>query len=171
MPRGRGFAFNITDVRETQLEKNSFELAVCMGSTHAFGQGERAYPNALKKMGDLVKPSGLILIGEGYWKQPPDKEYLNFIGDPVGIYNSHEQNIQHAESLGFTPLYAAVSNQDEWDHFEWCFRMKAERQAIAEPDNEIANEKLQRVREWNQYYRKIGRATMGFGFYLYKKRD
>ena len=87
----------------------------------------------------------------------------------MGENKSHEQNILYAESLGFIPLYAAISNQDEWDHFEWCYRMKAERQVIAEPDNKVAKEKLRRVCKWNQYYRIFGRTTMGFGFYLYMK--
>ncbi len=144
---------------------------MCIGSTHAFGQGEAAYQNALKQMNDIVKPNGLILVGEGYWKKKPDQEYLDFIGEPVGIYNNHEQNIQQAESLDLIPMYAVTSNQDEWDHFEWCFRKKAERQVIAEPDNESAQKNLKKVREWNQYYRKYGRTTMGFGFYLYLKPE
>ncbi|RBP49592.1 SAM-dependent methyltransferase [Arenicella xantha] len=155
------------DVRKTSLEKNSYDLAVCVGSSHAFGQGEATYVNALKEMNELLKPRGLILVGEGYWKQPPKREYLDFIGEPVGIYNTHEQNIQQAESLGFIPLYATTSSQDEWDHFEWCFRMEAEYKVIADPDNEMAKEKLEKVREWNHNYRKFGRTTMGFGFYLY----
>lgn len=162
--------FQLADVQEAQLGKNNFDLAVCIGSTHIFGQGEAAYSNSLKKMSDLVKPTGLILVGEGYWKKKPEQEYLDFIGDPVGIYNYHDQNIQQAESLGLIPLYAAISNQDEWDHFEWCFRMKTEYQVIAEPENEMVKKKLDRVRQWNQHYRKFGRITMGFGFYLYMKQ-
>ena len=161
--------FLFTNIQEYQPGEHQFDLAVCIGSTHAFDQGKAAYPNALKQMSDWVKSNGLILIGEGYWKQNPAQEYLDFLGDPTGIYNSHEENIQQAESLGFIPLYAVTSNQDEWDHFEWCFLMEAERQAIAEPDNAHVQNKLVNVRKWNQYYRKFGRNTMGFGFYLYLK--
>jgi ubiquinone/menaquinone biosynthesis C-methylase UbiE len=163
--------FQLADVQEAQLDKNIFELAICIGSTHAFGQGKVAYSNALRQMRELVKPNGLILVGEGYWKQKPDQEYLDFIGEPVGVYNNHEENIQLAESLGLTPLDATISNQDEWDHFEWCFKMKAQRAVIAEPDNEKAIKKLNGVQKWNKYYRKFGRTTMGFGFYLFMKPD
>jgi len=166
---GEKLRFLSTDIQEAQLEKNSYELAVCIGSTHAFSKGEAAYPTALSQMGGLVRPYGLILIGEGFWRQKPEQEYLDFLGEPVGIYNSHEQNIQQAESVGFIPLYSSVSDQDEWDHFEWCFRMKAERRVIADAANDEARKKLEKVREWNRYYRKFGRTTMGFGFYLYAK--
>ncbi len=163
--------FELADVQEVPLEKNSYQLATCIGSTHAFGHGESAYLNSIKKMIDLVRPHGLILVGEGYWKQKPVQTYLDFIGDPVGIYNTHDKNIQQAESLGLIPLYAAISNLDEWDHFEWSFRMNAERQALAEPKDEKVKKKLERVRKWNQYYRKFGRETMGFGYYLFMKNE
>ncbi len=163
--------FLLGDVQESKTNKTNYDLALCIGSTHAFGVGDSAYPNALKHMKDFVKPNGLILVGEGYWKRKPDQEYLDFIGEPAGVYNSHEQNIQQAESLGLVPLYATLSNQDEWDHFEWCFRSKAERKVIAEPNNLAAKEKLQHIRKWNEYYRKFGRTTMGFGFYLFLKPE
>ncbi len=157
------------DIQKHKIKAGEFDLAVCIGSTHAFGMGDMAYSNSLKAMSNMVKPNGLILVGEGYWKRTPDKEYLDFIGDPVGIYNNHEENIKQAEALGLIPLYVTCSNQDEWDHFEWCFKMKAERNALAQPKNEAAQQKLKAVREWNTYYQKYGRTTMGFGFYLYLK--
>ena len=167
---GKKLRFQLGDVQTAQLENDSFELAVCMGSTHIFGQGEAAYSNSLRRMSEIVKPDGLILVGEGFWSRKPEQEYLDFLGDPVGVYNDHDQNVQQAESLGLTPLYATTSSQDEWDHFEWSFLMNAEYQAVAEPDNHMVKKKLERTRQWNKYYRKFGRTTMGFGFYLFMKR-
>lgn len=168
---GNRLQFLLANIEEVELERSYFDLAVCMGSTHAFGIAETAYPNALSRMKDLVKPNGLILIGEGYWKRIPEQAYLEFIGEPVGIYNTHEENIQVAESHGLVPLYALVSNQDEWDDFEWKHLTKAERLAISEPDIEEHKTMLERTRTWNKYYRKFGRSTMGFGFYLYRKPE
>jgi ubiquinone/menaquinone biosynthesis C-methylase UbiE len=166
--QGEKLRYTLADIKKYQVPKNSFDLAICIGSTHAFDEGKLAYPGALQKMSDLVKPKGLILIGDGYWKQKPEQEYLEFLGDPAGIYNSHEQNIQQAESFGLIPMYTATSNQDEWDHFEWCHLMKAEQKAMLEPENDVARNKVDNIREWNKYYRKFGRSTMGFGFYLYR---
>ncbi|MBN2656102.1 MAG: hypothetical protein JXR86_03520 [Spirochaetales bacterium] len=79
----------------------------------------------------------------------------------AGIYNDHEENIQAGTDKGLIPLYAAESSPDEWDHFEWSFLMEAE--------NSGDRERIGRIREWNRYYRKFGRTTMGFGFYLFRK--
>lgn len=158
------------DIKETSLDENSFDLAMCVGSTHAFGPGEAAYPNAIQALIRMVKPGGQILIGEGYWKQPPNPDYLKLLGEPVGIYHDHPGNISLAEQHGLIPVYAAVSSDDEWDHFEWSHRMKVENLALANPDDPKSAERLERSRQWRDGYLRWGRTTMGFGFYVCRKQ-
>jgi SAM-dependent methyltransferase len=162
--------FRQSDVATLSLDPGTFDLSVCMGSSHAFSAGESAYGSALEFMQEILKPNGMILIGEGYWKKKPDPEYLDFLGDPVGVYNSFEENIAIATAAGLVPVYATESNLDEWDHFEWSFLLKAERDVISNPDDETANKKLERVREWNAFYRLYGRSTMGYGHYIFMKK-
>jgi len=162
--------FRQSDVATLSLDHRAFNLAVCMGSSHAFSEGESAYGRALESMQKLLKPNGMILIGEGYWKRKPDPEYLEFLGDPVGVYNSFEENITIAAAAGLVPVYATESNLDEWDHFEWSFLLKAEREATSNPDDETAKKKLEHVRDWNAFYRQYGRSTMGYGHYIFMKK-
>lgn len=161
--------FRTADLQETSIEAGSFDLAICLGSTHAFGSGEAAYPNALQGMKAFVRQGGMILVGEGYWKRPPAQPYLELIGDPVGIYRTHAENISYAEAQGLVPLYAAVSSEDEWDHFEWSHRMRIEREGQRKPDDPAVAERVTRSREWRNGYLRWGRSTMGFGFYLFLK--
>jgi ubiquinone/menaquinone biosynthesis C-methylase UbiE len=163
------YEFREGDIQLEPLESNSFDLVICIGSTHAFGAGEAAYPNTIQSLSRIVRPGGLILVGEGYWKQPPDPEYLELIGEPVGVYRNHAENISFAEQHGLVPLYATVSNDDEWDDFEWSHKMNIERQATLQPDDPSTIEKLKRSREWRNGYLRWGRSTMGFGFYLFVK--
>lgn len=158
--------FRQSDVA-TMPDERAYDLSVCMGSSHAFSEGEPAYRTALESMQKSLKPNGLILIGEGYWKRTPDPEYLEFLGDPVGVYHSFEENIAIAACCGLSPVYTTESNLDEWDHFEWSHLLKAERDAISNPGDEAAQQKLGRTREWNAYYRKYGRSTMGYAHYIF----
>ncbi|KDM91156.1 SAM-dependent methyltransferase [Photobacterium galatheae] len=160
--------FEVADGSKLQLTAE-YDVAICMGSVHAFATGEAAYPAALSTMQQWLTPRGQLLIGEAYWKQSPDQAYLDFMGEPVGIYQSHQGNIEVAESHGLIVAYAATSHQDEWDHFEGSFRLNAERAAQANPEDEAALQKRDAVREWNTYYHRYGRDTMGFGFYLMLK--
>ena len=82
-----GAEFYTADVNTYSFSDHQFDLVICLGSTHAFGLGELAYPNALQRLQRLVKPGGCLLIGEGYWKQSPDPDYLALLGEPVGIYH------------------------------------------------------------------------------------
>lgn len=163
LPENVSLEFRKADIKEESLADGSFDLAICIGSTHAFGMGEEAYPKALDQLSRLVKPGGQLLIGEGYWKQPPAQGYLDLLGDTPGIYHDHAENIWFAERRGLIPLYATVSNTDEWDHFEWSHRMKVEREHAAD------EERLQWSRAWRDGYLRWGRDTMGFGFYLFQK--
>jgi SAM-dependent methyltransferase len=159
--------FDASGVHVGALPAGSFDVAVCLGATHAFGDGDAAYPGALDELTRLVRPGGQLLIGEGYWKQPPAREYLELLGDPPGIDHDHAGNIAFAEARGLVPLYATVSNEDEWDHFEWSHRMRIEREAARHPDDAALAEKRRRSRAWRDGYLRWGRSTMGFGLYLF----
>ncbi|MEM7396380.1 MAG: class I SAM-dependent methyltransferase [Verrucomicrobiota bacterium] len=166
---GRDCTFEEADLTKDPLEMNAYALAICIGSTHAFGSADKAWPNTLQMLKHAVDPGGQILVGEGYWKQDPDPDYLTFIGDPVGIYRDHQANITFAEKeFGLTPLYATVSNDDEWDDFEWRHKMAIERRAAEHPEDSEVQKRLKHARAWRDAYLRWGRKTMGFGFYLFQ---
>ena len=131
-------------MNDVSFQPGEFDLAICIGSTHAFGSGEAAFPNAIERLSRAVRPGGQLLIGEGYWKQEPAAEYLKLVGEPVGIYRDHAANISFAEQRGLIPLYARVSSEDEWDDFELSHHQKVQRLADANPNDPTAAERLAR---------------------------
>lgn len=94
-------------------------------------------------------------------------EYLELIGKPVGIDRDNVENISFAENNGLIPLDATVSNDDEWNPFEWSHGIRIERQAALHAGNPLRKEKLGRSRQWRDGYLKWGRSTMELGFYLF----
>ena len=54
----------------------SFDLAVCVASSHALG----GFPAALGALRELTSTGGLVLLGEGYWRREPSAEYLEALG-------------------------------------------------------------------------------------------
>lgn len=160
--------FIAADARDYSAEPGAFDLAACIGATHAFGSGEAAYPEATSRLVRLVRPGGYLLIGEGYWKQDPSADYLELIGDPVGIYRDHAGNISFAEERGLVALYATVSSDDEWDDFEWRHQLRILREAESDPRHPDSPERVSRSRRWRDGYLRWGRSTMGFGLYLFR---
>ncbi len=141
----------------------SFDAALCIGSTHALG----GYVETLRALQTLVRDSGRVLVGDGYWKRPPDDEYLAVLGGTREEFTGHEGNIANGAALGLNPLAAEVSSLEEWDAYEDLYADAVERYAREHPDDTDAPAMLDHVRRWHRAYRRWGRETLGFGFYLF----
>ena len=141
------------------------DLAICIGATHAYGLDADAWENTLRVFSRLVRPGGMMLIGEGFWASPPDPEYLEFLGDRPGIEKTHHENIASAKALGLLSLQAEMSSQDEWDEFEHAHHQAIAQAAAAQPEDDALQQRLTQSLAWREGYRRWGRATMGFGFY------
>ncbi len=146
-------------------EQESYDLGICIGSTHALGGLE----STLQTMKRLVKKNGYILIGEGYWKQSPSSEYLMALGgaDESDLKN-HAENVKAGEELGLIPLWSYVSNEDDWDNYEWLYSSSIENYCLENPDDSDREAMLQRIRTWRRTYLQWGRDTLGFGLYLFR---
>jgi len=164
---GVNIDFMIGDANDHTIGVDRFDVAICIGSTHAFGDGDSAYPNTLDALSKRLRPGGLMLIGDGYWKQPPATEYLKFLGEPAGIYRDHNENIEYAQNRGLVHLYDAQSSDQEWDHFELSHYNRSIERAQSMEDQSRAAMLIKRITEWRNAYLRWGQSTMGFGFYLF----
>lgn len=163
--------FRSADLRTEKFESETYDVAICLGATHAFGEAENALPETVINLSRIVRPGGHILVGEAYWKQDPEPQYLDLIGEPTGIYRSHSETVADLRALGFAPIYAGTANLDEWDDFEWGHMRRAEIRALEQPGNSSNTEHLKARRGWMDGYLNWGRSTMGFGFYLLLNSD
>lgn len=109
----------------------SFDCAICLGSTHAYALDEPAYPEALNGLANLVRPGGKLLIGESYWVRDPPKDYQDFVGEPSGTYRTHLENVELAVERGLIPHHVTTSSLDDWDDFEWRHNIRKEEEAAS----------------------------------------
>ena len=149
-------------VAEVDIEPTSLKAALCIGATHAFGN----YHTTLTILSELVEPGGHILVGEGYWKTLPGQAYLDFLGATVDDYDTHANNIRAGANAGLKPLYAVVSSDDEWDHYEGLYARAIELYTHANDDSDVPAMQ-ERISKWREAYLQWGRATLGFGLYLF----
>jgi SAM-dependent methyltransferase len=161
----------VVDAKSWHVEPESFDLALCIGSTHAFGLGAGAFERAIRNIAPLVRHGGKLLLGDGFMTAPADSEYRKILGDFPSDETTHYGNIAAARDNGLVPLSAWVSSEDEWDEFEWSHQRLAEQSAANKPDDVQACEKLKRRRQWMDAYLRWGRITLGFGVYLLRKPD
>lgn len=161
--------FVVANAQSYQFSLNSVGLAICLGSTHSFGADAFAYHNALDRLISLVKPGGLLLLGEGYMRRPASPEYRKVLGQSMPNEMTHASNVEAATKRGLTPLGAWTCSEDEWDNFEWGYQRIVERQAEEDPDDSELAGKLSSRRKWMEAYLSWGRDTLGYGTYLFRK--
>ncbi|MCA9934665.1 MAG: class I SAM-dependent methyltransferase, partial [Anaerolineales bacterium] len=135
----------------------SFDLTVCLGASWIFN-GHKGTLTALQAM---TKPGGLIAVGEPYWLQEPDPEYLQMANMKADMFGTHYENATVGQTLGLKLLYTLVSNQDDWDTYESLQWYASENYALAHADDPDVPELLERVRDQKREYLQYGRATLG----------
>jgi len=141
----------------------SFDLAACLGASWIYG-GLRG---TLAALAAAVRPGGQVLVGEPFWRQEPEAEYLAWADLPRDLCGTHRENVAAGEELGLVPLLAWVSTLEEWDRYETLQWRAAARYAEAHADDPDLPELVDRVAQARHEYLTWGRDTLGWALYLF----
>lgn len=143
-----GRTVRLGDIRTCDVPPNT-QLAVCLGSTHAFGTGDLGLQGFLDRLEALE--SVWAVVGVTYQRKSLEPEYEAILGTPHGLENSHAENVLALERSGWTVEHAITATEAEWDAFEWAhFRARGD----------VA---------WRNAWLRWGRDTMGFGLYAARR--
>lgn len=124
----------------------------------------------LSALAVAVRPGGRLLWGETFWKAEPSAAFKAGLGPVAALYASHGDYVAAGEAAGLTPLYAAVSTDQDWDEYAWRYSTAVEAYAAANPGDAEAQAMRARIQGWRRLYLAEGRRVMGFGLYLFGKR-
>lgn len=160
-------AFEVARTEDAFFEPGSLDFALCTGATHAFG----SYQGTLKAFARWLGPSGVALIGEGYWRCRPSPLYLDFLGGLEEEILSLSETLELAQSLGFELGYATTSSYDEWGHYESCYAEGVFSYCRENPGDPEAPHLLNRIRAWNEAYWRWGRDSLGLAWMVLRKAE
>ena len=141
-----------------------FDVASCIGATWIWG----GYRGTLRALKSMVKPGGLVAVGEPYFMQPPHPDYLAIEGFDADAFNTHRGNVVTGEGEGLTYLYSIVSNADDWDRYEGLQYRAAVKYARSNPEDPDLPEITARVSKSRDAYLRWGRDTLGWAVYLFQ---
>jgi hypothetical protein len=167
VPTG-GVRFEVADARSHPFPPEQCDLAMAIGATHALGGDWR---DAIRALAGLVHPrGGLVLLGEGFWRQEPLEPYLEALGATEDELPDHFTLVEFAAQEGLDLIASAMTTDEEWERYERTLIDNGERWADAHPDHELASE----MRSYVQAARDRldgpgGRDTLGFGLFLFAR--
>lgn len=148
----------------TRLETASYDVGICIGSTHALG----GYEHTLDVLSKIVKPGGSIMVGEGIWQARPSPAYLHATGIGEDEFFTHDRCIELGIDRKLRPRWAVTATQREWDEYEWAHHRAIDLFCTTHRDSPDALAMQARSDAWRKAYYRHGRGTLGFGLYVFE---
>ncbi len=158
---GADVKFQQADAGSIPLEAGAFRLVACVGSSHALG----GLTEAIARLTTFLAPGGRLLLGDGYWTEPPSAEYLAAWGATVeelpDLAQLHAWFDEHR--LGIADEYHATVA--DWDAYEEPWATNLETYAAEHPKDPDAPEMLAWAAE-ARARRRLGPGVLGFALVL-----
>ncbi|HEX9795104.1 MAG TPA: methyltransferase domain-containing protein [Planctomycetota bacterium] len=158
--RWRAEAFSLES-----LGAGDFDLALCVGSTHACGDLRAA----LLALSACVRPGGLLLVADGCWRQEPAPEYLAFLGCEAGAFGTHAANRDLALLCDLDVLASHQTPVEAFRRYEDAYAANLRAWLHAHPHDPEAAAFAARMDRWSAAVARWGLETLGFGMYLLRR--
>ncbi len=144
------------DARSFAAEPESFDLVCSVGAVSGIGQ-----------LAALARPGGLVLLGDGYWRQTPSDVYLEALGATIDDMLDWQATLAIGAPHGLTLVRALPSSVELWDGYEATWAANGERYAAEHPGEPGLAEFLDWIRNGRRRYTQLGgRDTLGFALLL-----
>ncbi|MEV0621873.1 methyltransferase domain-containing protein [Nonomuraea sp. NPDC050404] len=144
------------------------DLAACVGATW-IGNGVAGTADLL---GRSLRPGGLMLIGEPYWRRTPQDEEIAKACHAGGIadFLPLPDLIEQFQGLGYDVVEMMLSDQDSWDRYAAAQWLNLRRWLDRNPDDELAAEVREELRTEPARYARYTREYLGWGVFALMKR-
>ncbi|OWA06336.1 SAM-dependent methyltransferase [Streptomyces sp. CS113] len=144
------------------------DVAACVGATW-IGEGVAGTAALLDRS---LRPGGLMLIGEPYWRQtPPDEEtaracHATSVTDflPLGDL------IEQFQELGYDVVQMMLADQDSWDRYAAAQWLSMRRWLDRNPDDELAPQVREELTTESARHARYVREYLGWGVFALMKR-
>lgn len=168
---GRGapgrVTLHTTEARAFLQGAEPYDVIVSVGAS-GIVEGAPEPPRILAALKEHLKPVGLLLWGDPYWKAEPDPAFVALLGVHAA-YLTHAGNIEAGESAGLELVYAGASPPHEWDDCAYSMYAAAQNWLADNPDAPDAADVRMRAQMQRMAYQTFGRDTLGFGLYLFRR--
>jgi SAM-dependent methyltransferase len=150
------------------VSESPVDVGSCIGATW-IGDGVAGTVQLLRRS---VKPGGLALIGEPYWRrEPPDDDAVTRSGAPFReLFLSLADLVEQFQDLGNDVVEMVLADQDSWDRYVAAQWMNTRRWLEANPGDELAAEMRDDLTQSQLDYTRYGREYLGWGVFALLER-
>lgn len=139
------------------------DLAACVGATW-IGSG---VAGTVELLGESLRPGGLMLIGEPYWRRRvPDRETAEGCGaSGEDDFPVLPELIEQFGDLGYDVVEMVLADQDSWDRYQAAQWLNLRRWLDGNPDDELAGEVRAELATDPARYARYQREYLGWGVF------
>ncbi|MHB0937216.1 MAG: SAM-dependent methyltransferase [Armatimonadota bacterium] len=144
------------------------DVAACLGATWIGG----GVAGTIALLAQSLRPGGMVLIGEPYWRQVPPTEEVARKCDGVAIadFLPLPELLASFGRLNYDVVEMVLADQDGWDRYEAAKWLTMRRWLEANPDDELANEVRAQLTAEPERYAAYTREYLGWGVFALMTR-
>ena len=143
-------------------------VAACIGATWIGG----GVAGTIALLARSLRPGGVILIGEPYWRQLPPTEDVaqGCLAGAISDFLMLPELLASFRRLGYDVVEMVLADQDGWDRYEAAKWLTMRRWLEANPEDELAREVRARLRLEPERYAAYTREYPGWGVFALMPR-
>ncbi|MFF5897091.1 SAM-dependent methyltransferase [Streptomyces argenteolus] len=144
------------------------DLAACVGATW-IGNG---VPGTIELLQRSLRPGGMMLIGEPFWRRtPPGEETAKAChATSIADFLLLPALIEQFQELGYDVVEMMLADQHSWDRYAAAQWLSMRRWLDEHPDDELAPEVREELTAEPAHYARYGREYLSWGVFALMKR-
>ncbi|HOC42643.1 MAG TPA: class I SAM-dependent methyltransferase [Thermoanaerobaculales bacterium] len=143
-------------------------VAACVGATWIGG----GVAGTIELLARSLRPGGIILIGEPYWRQLPPTEDVakGCRAGSISDFLRLPELLASFGHLGYDVVEMVLADQDGWDRYEAAKWLTMRRWLDANPDDELAHDVRAELTSGPERYAAYAREYLGWGVFALMRR-
>ena len=143
-------------------------VAACVGATWIGG----GVSGTIELLARSLRPGGIILIGEPYWRQLPPTEAVakGCLAHSISDFLLLPELLASFGRLGYDVVEMVLADQNGWDRYEAAKWLTMRRWLEANPGDELANEVRAQLTSEPERHATYTREYMGWGVFALMTR-
>jgi SAM-dependent methyltransferase len=143
-------------------------VAACIGATWIGG----GVAGTIALLARSLRPGGVILIGEPYWRQLPPTEDVaqGCLAGAISDFLMLPELLASFRRLGYDVVEMVLADQDGWDRYEAAKWLTMRRWLEANPEDELAREVRARLSLEPERYAAYTREYVGWAVFALMAR-